>query len=114
MSDKVWKRVSKEAQSLIRSLMNRNQSDRLSARQALQHPWFDRMIKQEWSQTIAKDSFNSLKEFRSTEKLKYAALVYMVAHFTSKEEEAKLRESFQQFDSDKSGKIELDEFIKAY
>lgn len=63
---------------------------------------------------MAQDSFNNLKNFRSEQKLKQAALVYMVAHFTSKEEEAKLRESFQQFDTDKSGKIELEEFIKAY
>jgi Ca2+-binding EF-hand superfamily protein len=38
----------------------------------------------------------------------------MTTHLATKEERIELRKSFQQFDINGDGKIELDEFIAAY
>lgn len=35
-----WNNISSEAKSLVKQLLNRDYSQRLSAKQALKHPWF--------------------------------------------------------------------------
>lgn len=56
----------------------------------------------------------NLQQFTATEKLKQAAITFMTTHLASKEERMYLKQSFQQFDVNGDGKIELEEFVTAY
>ena len=40
MSDPIWEEISDSAKSLINSMLNLDHKKRVSAREALQHPWF--------------------------------------------------------------------------
>ena len=44
---KIWKSVSNDAKDFIRKLLIRNPINRLSAKQALEHPWIKQMKSQE-------------------------------------------------------------------
>jgi Ca2+-binding EF-hand superfamily protein len=46
--------------------------------------------------------------------MKQAAITFMVSHLSTKEEQYELKRSFNLFDVNGDGRIELDEFIEAY
>lgn len=59
-----WSQISKEARSLITSLLDRNPNSRLSAKDALKHEWFDKVSKKtEIDSKKAAEALNKLKKF---------------------------------------------------
>ncbi len=46
-------------------------------------------------------------KYQAEAKLKQAAITYMVSHLSTKQEQAELRKSFNLFDTNGDGKIEL-------
>jgi len=66
--DPVWNSVSEEAKSLIRKLMEPNQEKRLSAQQALEDPWFSKVMeKEEIDKPLARENLTRLKNLRVLE-----------------------------------------------
>lgn len=39
MRAKIWDNISDEAKDLVKKMLTQDQNDRLTAREALQHPW---------------------------------------------------------------------------
>lgn len=57
---------------------------------------------------------SNIKKFNAENKLRQATLTFMVTQLSNKIEENRLRKSFNQFDINGDGKIDLQEFIAAY
>lgn len=88
---------------------------RLSARDALQHPWFKLFDVKTPDEVVKIDPsvLNCLKQFKGTSKLKKAALNILVKMIEFKQIE-KLRIEFQKIDNDDSGLIDFKELKAAY
>ncbi|KAL1827871.1 hypothetical protein ACET3Z_006283 [Daucus carota] len=102
-----WPLISDSAKDLIRKMLCKRPSDRLTAPQVLCHPWIS-------EQGVAPDRsldpavLSRLKQFSAMNKLKKMAL-RVIAESLSEEEIAGLKEMFKAMDTDNSGAITFDE-----
>ena len=60
----VWESTSDEAKDLITKLMNRNVEQRLSALEALQHPWIKQRVKTSFNEQVARKAVSQLQSFQ--------------------------------------------------
>lgn len=110
----IWSSISEEAKDLICKLMEKNTSQRLSAIDALQHPWIKNKVKVTYNADLAKQAISSLNTFKNESKLKQATLTFMSGHMATKKQQTELRKSFMQWDENGDGLIQRDEFVKGY
>lgn len=110
----IWNSISPEAKDLITKLMEKNTNQRLSAVEALQHPWIKNKVKTTYNAELAKQAIGSLNSFKNESKLKQATLTFMSGHLATKKQQTELRKSFQQFDENGDGLIQRDEFVRGY
>ncbi|EMS58448.1 Calcium-dependent protein kinase 2 [Triticum urartu] len=106
-SSEPWPSISKSAKDLVRKILNRDPGKRLTAHEALCHPWV-------CVDGVAPDKpldsavLTRLKQFSAMNKLKKMAL-RVIAENLSEDEIAGLREMFKMLDTDNSGQITLEE-----
>ncbi|PUZ68472.1 hypothetical protein GQ55_2G031600 [Panicum hallii var. hallii] len=102
-----WPSISESAKDLVRKMLNRDPRKRLTAHEALCHPWV-------CVDGVAPDKpldpavLTRLKQFSAMNKLKKMAL-RVIAENLSEDEIAGLREMFKMLDTDNSGQITLEE-----
>lgn len=109
----VWKNVSKEAKDLIKKLLTYKPEERISAEEALLHPWIADM-KVEVDTAAAGNALGNLRGFRSGQKLKTAASAYIGSQLISKSEKEKLGKIFKLLDKNGDGKLSKDEIHDGY
>lgn len=63
-----WQTISKEAKDLIKKLITRPEK-RLTAQEALEHPWFKKFEPKRISQFMKKRNFKALKSYGKTQNL---------------------------------------------
>lgn len=102
--DDVWDAVSEEAKDLVAKWLTK-ESDRISPKEALAHPW---LKVSESHASVPKKHIDRLKNFQKTKKLKKAALTYLASRTSDKDiaEEMKI---FETLDKNKDGYITLKE-----
>jgi calcium-dependent protein kinase len=113
ISKGVWKTVSKEAKDLIKKLLTYKPEDRISAEEALQHPWIAD-FKVEVDEAAANNALGNLRSFRSEQKLKTAAAAYIGSQLISKSEKEKLGKIFKALDTNGDGKLSKEEIYSGY
>lgn len=113
ISKGIWKTVTKEAKDLIKKLLTYDPDKRISAEEALQHPWIQD-FKVEVDHTAANQALGSLKAFRSEQKLKTAAASYIGSQLISKNEKEKLGKIFKALDANGDGKLSKEEIMGGY
>ncbi|KAE8779285.1 calcium-dependent protein kinase 26-like [Hordeum vulgare] len=102
-----WPSISDSAKDLVRKMLIRDPKKRLTAHEALCHPWV-------CVDGVAPDKpldsavLSRLKQFSAMNKLKKMAL-RVIAESLSEEEIAGLKEMFKMLDTDNSGHITLEE-----
>ncbi|KAJ8447202.1 hypothetical protein Cgig2_030433 [Carnegiea gigantea] len=102
-----WPSISEEAKDLVRGMLVREPSKRLTAHEVLSHPWVQ-------VDGVAPDKpldsavLSRLKQFRAMNKLKKMA-IRVIAESLSDEEIAGLTEMFKMLDADNSGQITYEE-----
>lgn len=87
MNDPIWKQRSVEAVDLIKKLMERDPARRLSAKQALEHPWIAFKVKEKIDQNLINSAVENLRSFKAEQKLKQASITFMVTHLSTKKEQ---------------------------
>ncbi|KAL8147484.1 calcium-dependent protein kinase 20-like [Apium graveolens] len=105
-----WPSISEGAKDLVRKMLVRDRSKRLTAHEVLCHPW----VKVDGSapdKPIDSAVLSRLKRFSAMHKLKKIA-IRVIAESLSEEEIAGLKEMFKMIDTDNSGNITLEELQK--
>nr|XP_017251361.1 PREDICTED: calcium-dependent protein kinase 20-like isoform X2 [Daucus carota subsp. sativus] len=105
-----WPSISEGAKDLVRKMLVRDPSKRLTAHEVLCHPW----VKVDGSapdKPIDSAVLSRLKRFSAMHKLKKIA-IRIIAESLSEEEIAGLKEMFKMIDTDNSGNITLEELQK--
>ncbi|RHY51570.1 hypothetical protein DYB34_000546 [Aphanomyces astaci] len=106
-----WVGVSAEAKDLINHLLLLNPSKRLTAAQALQHPWLSGSAPST-ERSLNGTILGSLKRFQGHNKLKKVALAVIADQLTGHEIN-ELKKQFQKIDVDGNGVITMQELAVA-
>lgn len=84
----VWDEISDSAKDLVAQMLTLDPSHRISAAQALNHPWFHEASNEDSKQANEKlhAALDNFRKFSSGNKLKQAALGFMIQHFMTQRE----------------------------
>ncbi|KAJ8772802.1 hypothetical protein K2173_027979 [Erythroxylum novogranatense] len=102
-----WPKISSSAKDIIRKMLTRDPSKRITAAQALEHPWL-KDEREASDKPLDSAVLIRMKQFRAMNKLKKLALM-VIAENLSGEEIKGLKQMFQNMDTDGSGTITFDE-----
>ena len=110
-------KVSQNALDLIRKLLTLDIKERISAEEALKHPWFKENKSQELYNQIndnetIKNLLENLKKYRKTSTIQETALAYLVHHFPQIKDVVNSCKLFNQIDKSGDGKITKAELFK--
>lgn len=90
--------------------MTYDPAKRISASEALQHPWFVKFARHDKIEKVVhQKALQNLKNFRKEQKLKQATLTYIVSQLLNKEETAKMEAIFKAMDLNNDGKLSMEE-----
>jgi calcium-dependent protein kinase len=103
-----WKNVSEDAKNLIRMLLKMNPRDRYTAEQAMNHVWIKNKAPKASTVPLQASLVDNLKGFRSTNKLKKAAL-HVIAGQLDESQIKNLRSIFMQLDDNGDGLLSVQE-----
>lgn len=112
-----WTHKSQEAQTFVKSLLNKNQKERKSAEQARQDPWFHANLHDLKTKPDYSEFKNKLKDswlnYAVTGEIKKLALT-VIAHKSSPGKILQLRHIFHDIDIENTGFISKKEFEEAF
>lgn len=106
---KDWDGISSNAKDLVRNLMDANQNTRISAKRALEHPWFSQALRHPLDPIQAGRILGNLKNFHWEKKLQKATLSFIVSQLTTKAEREEMLELFKSLDKDNNGTLSRQE-----
>jgi calcium-dependent protein kinase len=111
--NKIWNKISEEAKSLVKKLLEINPEKRISATEALKEKWFE--INKNPNDNKVNNNLpmfiQNITEFCAEQKLQQATLAFLVHNFAPKEELNELKEIFFAFDKNCDGKLSKEEFF---
>jgi calcium-dependent protein kinase len=108
-----WNSVSTEGADFVQKLLNKNKSERPSAKQALMHPWIvNGPVHKPTGDNKA--VLENLKDFRAHEVLKQATYAYMASQLVSKTDKEELGKMFKAEDKNGDGHLDKKELIGAF
>jgi calcium-dependent protein kinase len=109
-----WDFISFEAKDLITKMLAFDYTRRISAREALQHPWLNNASVTPIDNSTAKSIFTNLTSFRSEQKLQKATYSFIASQLATKKEREEMLELFKSLDTDNSGTVSRDELIRGF
>lgn len=119
--ESLWDSISDECKDFIKAMLAFEEGDRLTAEQALDHPWIERMrIKylkdnDREMQGLIKDSLDALEHFRgSKSKLKQATCALIAAQFFTKGDRDQIDPIYRVLDRSFAGKLSTEDLHFAY
>ena len=125
----IWEYVSPSAKDLINLLIKKNYFERISAEEALNHPWIKEFSdkKTKLNKPLALTALQNLKNYRvkiitlifknnllnikASNKIQNAISMFIVTFLTTKDEKNIFFEAFKQIDLDGDGKITQNELL---
>ena len=112
--------LSPHAKDLIFNLLQYDPKKRLSAEEALDHPWFKtaEFKKKDKVNSIpielARELINNMTKYKSDNMLKCAVIAYLVHHITNTEECFEASKLFIRIDLNSDGRIEKHELVQGF
>lgn len=111
--DPEWTTISAEAKDLIRKMLHTDPQERISAEQALQHPWFEQSAGRGRVGSVGglvtwRYMRDRLQQYAQLGRLKKHAMTVIAQRLTEREI-WHLRKIFTQIDTDGSGTLTIDE-----
>jgi len=114
---KIWDVVSSPAKDLLKKLLVRDPKKRLSARRALQHPWFDSFKAARLSGDdvqLAQEALRELKTYNTAQALQNAVQLYIGNLTQNSEDERKMGEIFTKLDLNGDGVLSRNEVLQGF
>lgn len=113
-----WTLVSEEAKNLVKLMLTFEPSKRISAEEALSHPWIVKLTSHKDEEVMGKHALTgalgNMRKFQSSQKLAQSALLFMGSKLTTLEETKELTQIFRQLDKNGDGQLDRRELIEGY
>ncbi|KAK2196896.1 bifunctional EF-hand domain/EF-Hand 1 [Babesia duncani] len=109
-----WSSISDEAIDLIRQMLTFDPQQRITAQEALQHPWISKANQPTIDVKCQSLALRNLRNFQKTQKLAESAILLMATRLTSAEETKELTRLFAELDINGDGHLEREELIQGY
>lgn len=109
-----WDDISFEAKDLLAKMLTYSSDKRISAKNALMHPWLNNATRVLLSNTSARSIFANLQNFHTEQQLQKATITFIVSQLSTKEEREQMQEAFKYIDVDHSGTLSRDELLAGY
>ncbi len=111
----VWSAVSPDCKSLLKRMLTYDPAKRISAGDAMKHPFIVANIEQHSiSGEDLRVSLSNLRNFRTQKLLQKAVLTYIASQQLLQQDEAKFRKIFDTFDLNRDGQLTIEELIQGY
>ena len=108
-----FEQISDEGKDLIKQCLEMNVNKRISAKEALDHPWFDLWKTKEYFTNVndyfMKKPINNLIMYKPINKLQKLALAYLVHNFSDLNEIKNINKVFNLFNKSGNGKLTKEE-----
>lgn len=116
ISGEDWENVTEDAKDLIRELLQKKPNKRISAAEALKHPWIVKNTEgKSMNKNFNKMSLkNCLHNFSSKQKLHQASVAFIVHQMSSNSMINKLTQIFKELDESGEGLLSIEELKKGY
>lgn len=109
----VWSRVSKQGKELISKLIVKDPESRITAKQALDHPWFDFFKEPETEKKIETSTIHNLRNYKKLSAFK-KEVMRVVFSLMNENEIIKEKCAFRHMDLDNDGKISINELKSCF
>jgi calcium-dependent protein kinase len=109
-----WDEVSFEGKDLISLMMNPDPSARISAQEALSHPWISFANRKPVIESHARQVMINLRSFKSGLRLQKAMLSFISARLVSKNEREAMLEVFKSLDANNDGTLSKQELMMGF
>ncbi|EAR89788.1 kinase domain protein (macronuclear) [Tetrahymena thermophila SB210] len=106
--------LSGEAIDLLRKMLNKNQSQRPSAKDLLRHPWFQNSYNMNVENEKIKENLQKLKNFTYENEFQMAVWMYISSHLVEDNEKKELELIFKKLDKDNSGTLSKEEIKQGF
>eukprot|EP00358_Blepharisma_japonicum_P003847 CAMPEP_0202951866 /NCGR_PEP_ID=MMETSP1395-20130829/34181_1 /ASSEMBLY_ACC=CAM_ASM_000871 /TAXON_ID=5961 /ORGANISM="Blepharisma japonicum, Strain Stock R1072" /LENGTH=231 /DNA_ID=CAMNT_0049660259 /DNA_START=701 /DNA_END=1393 /DNA_ORIENTATION=+ len=107
--------ASDEAKDLITKMLQKDPKKRITAEEALNHPWIENRANNKLPDNIVvSGTLDRLSKFNVKSKIEQSILNFISYQITSGKEEHELSELFRKFDNNGDGRISKSELMKAY
>ncbi|MCQ2818395.1 MAG: protein kinase [archaeon] len=111
-------KISKAGKDLLTALLNKNPSKRISAMEALNHPWFANysskmLVNSILEDNIIQDFVINMKNYKPSSVIQETALAYLIHNFPQRKDIIVANKFFNIVDENNDGKIKKEEFLKA-
>ena len=114
-NDAIWSQISDEAKDLITKLLQKDMRDRISAEDALVHPWLHMKLDDKTiDKKAAQEALDRMKAFRATKSIQSAIWTYMTHYVAAKEEKETMLYIFKALDRDNDGQLSKEEVKEGY
>ena len=110
-----WDKVSKEAKTLVKKMIEKNPYKRITALEALQDVWFkNNKEKAKGDKVLAKNVLSNMKKFKRNSQLEKATISFIINQLVLKDERKDLERQFKEWDTNGDGVLSKEEIIKGY
>ena len=104
-----WTKISDSAKDLIKKLLVRDVSKRLTSEQAYQHPWIQQQIdKEAQAIDISGEVIKNMNEYADSVNFKRTTLTFIASRIPE-DQIKQLKDAFSQFDKNGDGRLTLAE-----
>ena len=117
MTLKDFKRKSHACKDFVRQLLSYDPAKRLTATEALKHPWVREYRQRVKNENLSKhliECLRNLENFNTGPKLQAAVINFVVKHLTDKKELTMITRQFKNLDADDDGILTKDELVMGY
>jgi calcium-dependent protein kinase len=110
-----WNRISEKGKDLVKKLLCYDYSKRISAEEAIKHPWFDNVLKatkdvdEKEDAEFAEKVLGNIKNFNCKEKIQQATIAYIIHFLYSSQEVEELKQLFKKLDKNGDGRLTYSE-----
>ena len=110
-----WDHVSEEAKNLVKKMIEKDPTKRISALEALQDDWFKiNKEKKRGNKVLAKNVLNNMKKFKKNSKFEKATISFIINQLILKEERNDLEKQFKEWDKNGDGVLSKEEILEGY